>query len=233
MLSVIIISFNEEKNLPQLLSAIRNQSCLNYEVIVADNHSIDATRQIAHNYGALVVDGGLPGAARNRGAEAAKGDILLFLDADVDLPNEFFLRDIVAEFCEKDFGVATCSIHPVSDRKVDLFGHQAYNLFVQTTASFEPYAPGSCIIAKKSVHEAISGYNEKITFAEDSDYVKRGAKVSKFGFLKSVKILVSVRRLDRDGRFNIFIKYIMGGIYMKLHGPIENNIFNYTFGHKK
>lgn len=233
MLSIIIPSFNEAENLPKLLLSIDKQLFLDYEVIVADNHSIDTTRQIAIGFGAIVVDGGMPGPARNRGAEVAQGDLLLFLDADVVLPDEFFLQDMVSEFLQKDFGVATCNICPISNRTVDLFGHQAYNLFVQATASFDPYAPGFCMIAKKSVHEAINGFNEKITLGEDSDYAKRGSKIKKFGFLKSTKILVSVRRLDRDGRFNTFVKYIMCGIYMKIHGAPEKDIFKYTFGHKK
>lgn len=233
MLSIIIPTFNEEDNLPKLLQSIHKQLYYDYEIIVADNHSTDATRQIARNYGARVVDGGLPGPARNRGSEAAEGDILLFLDADVVLPNNRFLMDLVTEFIEKDFGVATCNIHPISNRKVDLFGHQAYNLFVRATANFEPYAPGFCMIAKASVHWAINGFNEKITLAEDSDYAKRAAKVEKFGFIKSTKILVSVRRLDRDGRLNTLMKYIMCGIYMKMYGAPEKDIFKYTFGHKK
>lgn len=234
MLSIIIPTLNEEKNLPKLLASIKKQSVsFNYEIIVADNHSTDATRGIAQYYGAKVVDGDLPGRARNLGAEAASGDILLFLDADVILSDKFFLQNMVSEFIEKDFGVATCAIHPLSDRTVDLFGHQVYNLFVQATAGFDPYAPGFCMIAKKSVHQAINGFNEKVTLGEDSDYAKRAAQVSKFGFLKSAKILVSVRRLDRDGRFNTLMKYIACGIYMKIYGAPEKDIFKYTFGHKK
>ena len=94
-LSIVIPTKNEENYLPRLLESIRSQVFSDYEVIVADAASTDRTREVAVKFGAKVVEGGLPGPGRNRGAEAAQGDRLLFLDADVVLPSEDFLSDML------------------------------------------------------------------------------------------------------------------------------------------
>ncbi len=52
-LSVAIITFNEEENLPAALEAIKD---IAQEIIVVDSHSTDKTREIAHSYGAKVYE---------------------------------------------------------------------------------------------------------------------------------------------------------------------------------
>jgi 4,4'-diaponeurosporenoate glycosyltransferase len=87
--SLIIPARNEAHNLPRLLDSIRAQPTLPLEVLVIDDHSTDATAEIATAHGARVIpaqplpDGwrGKPWAC-HQGALAAKGDLLLFLDAD-------------------------------------------------------------------------------------------------------------------------------------------------------
>jgi glycosyltransferase involved in cell wall biosynthesis len=58
-LSVIIPTRNEEDFLPRLLDGIVRQSQRPSEVIVADNHSSDRTREIAKEYGCIIVPGGI------------------------------------------------------------------------------------------------------------------------------------------------------------------------------
>lgn len=230
MLSIIIPTFNEEKYLPDLLASLQVQTYRDFEIIVADNNSYDHTRTIAVRAGAKIVQGGLPAYGRNRGADVAQGDWLLFLDADVILPFDF-LEKAMAEIEKQNLFVASCSITPLSDRSIDKLLHQAVNLAFQTTKYIYPHAPGFCIFIKKYYHQLIGGFNEKILLAEDSDYVLRASKLCKFNLLKNVCIPVSVRRLDKDGRFNIAIKYLAADVYRILIGPIETDIFNYQFGY--
>lgn len=231
MLSIVIATFNEEKLLPRLLASIKEQSFTDYEIIVADNYSTDRTRHIATKYGAKIVDGGLPGRSRNCGAAVAEGNIILFLDADVML-DEDFLQDVITEFRSKNYGIAACRITPISDRKLDKLIHSGYNGILLLTAGIRPFAPGFCIIAKRDAHVLMNGFDESILLGEDSDYAWRGGKIAKFGVVKSHNILVSVRRFDRDGRWNVLFKYILSGLYMMVIGKIKTDIFKYTFGHK-
>ena len=230
MLSIIIPTFNEAKLLPRLMTSLQKQSFRDFEIIVADNHSTDATRLIAQKAGAKLVDGGLPAIGRNNGAKLARGEWLLFLDADVVLPSDF-LEKAVKEIENSGFVAASCLIQPLSERKIDKFLHNAVNLYFKMTETIFPHAPGFCIFVKREVHELIGGFNEKIKLAEDHDYVFRISKVKNFGFLHSVRIPVSVRRLDRDGRLNISLKYLAVEAHLIVLGPIYSDIFNYKFGY--
>jgi glycosyltransferase involved in cell wall biosynthesis len=230
MLSIIIPTFNEEKYLPYLLESLQAQTFKDFEIIVADNDSKDATRSIASKAGARVVGGGMPARGRNTGAIAAQGEWLLFLDADVILPVDFLER-ATAEIREQNYTVASCLMDPLSDRKIDKYLHGAVNLFFRATKNIYPHAPGFCIFIKKECHQLVGGYNEKTMLSEDCDYVLNSSKICKFGLLEDVRIPVSVRRLDKDGRFNISIKFLAAEAYRILLGPINSNVFNYQFGY--
>jgi len=232
MLSVIIPTYNEGKYLPLLLSSLRNQTFKNFEIIVADARSKDRTRTIAEKAGCRVVEGGLPACGRNKGAAAAKGEWLLFLDADVILPVDF-LDKAMKEIKRRDLDVASAPIQPLSDKKIDKIFHEAYNVYAKATTMVYPHAPGFCIFAKKKIHRAIGGFDESLKLAEDHDYVARAGRVGKFRILKSVRIPVSVRRFDRDGRTKIAIKYLACEAHRLLLGPVSTDIFNYKFGHTK
>ena len=99
-LSIIIPTWNEEKYLPRLLDCIRNQTYKNYEIIVADANSKDNTRKIAKKFGCRITNGGLPAVGRNNGAKIAKGYFLIFIDADVQIENDF-LENSVNEINKK------------------------------------------------------------------------------------------------------------------------------------
>jgi glycosyltransferase involved in cell wall biosynthesis len=231
MLSIVIPTYNEAEFLPILLESIKKQTFKDYEVIVADAKSTDKTREIAGFYGCTVVDGGSPSVGRNRGADAAKGDIILFLDADVVLERKDFLKTTVWEFQKKDFAIATCIIVPMSDKKLDKYFHKFYNNYTKILRPFLPHAPGFCIFVKKSIHERIGGFDEKIKLAEDHDYAIRSAKCGKFGILESAPLSVSVRRFERDGRLSIACKYFLCEIYTITGKRVRTNLFNYTFGY--
>jgi len=230
-ISIVIPTLNEEKLLPILLESIKKQSGFKIELIVSDNNSTDNTRKIAKSYGAKIVDGGLPAKSRNNGAKAASNDIILFLDADVILPAPDFLKRTLFEFNKNDFGIATCEFYPISERIIDKLFHQVANFYLKKTHTLMPHIPGFCIFVKKNIHEKINGFDETLKLAEDHDYASRASKISKFGFLKSYPILVSVRRLERDGRFNILAKYALCEAHILLKGPIKSDIFKYTFGY--
>ena len=82
--SIIIPAHNEEKNIRKLLDSIKSQTFTDYEVIVVCDSCEDATESIAKEYGArtLNVDYHTDGLTRNAGIDIAKGEWLLFIDAD-------------------------------------------------------------------------------------------------------------------------------------------------------
>ena len=231
MLSIVIPAKNEEDNLPILLDSIRAQTLQPDEIIVADAQSTDRTREIAASYGAKVVEGGMIAYGRNRGAEAATCDIILFLDADVELRDKTFLEKSIHEFNERKLGLATCDVFPLTDAFIDHFLHKAYNKYVRAWGSVFPHAPGFCMFVRRDLHIKNHGFDETIVFCEDHDYAQRFTDVGTFGILKSTKIPVSIRRMDRDGRLKIAMKYLLAELHLAFVGPIRSDKFHYTFGH--
>lgn len=91
-LSFIIPAFNEEKFLPHALSSINRfvPESLPYEIVVADNGSQDNTVNIAKGHAEVFVDDtATVGGLRNRAVEKTKGEVLIFLDADILLTEEW------------------------------------------------------------------------------------------------------------------------------------------------
>lgn len=221
-LSIVIPTKNEEVNLPRLLTSIKEQTYKDYEIIVADAGSKDKTLELAGSFGAKVVEGGLPGPGRNKGAKAALGHTILFLDADVVLVSPKFLEDNLEEMKRKGACVATAKVKPLTRNPVDRALHEIYNGYTIATERVMPHAPGFCIFVKKHVHDEIGGFDETVVFAEDHDYVQRAEKAGyRFRILRSHPIAVSVRRLEKDGRLSTAIKYTLAELRMMGGGSFK------------
>ena len=226
MISIIIPAFNEERYLPRLLECIKKQSYNDYEVIVADANSTDKTAKVAKKYGCRIVKGGMPAVGRNNGAKAAKGNILLFLDADVQVDKNF-LEKALDEYDSRKLDIAGCYLTPDSKNAFDRLGHSILNGWFFVMQYAWPHMVGQCIFSRKTIHKKLNGFDESILFAEDNDYVKRGSKFGKFRILNSVRITASTRRFKYENRFVLALKYLLCPFYRIIFGEIRTNIFKY------
>jgi glycosyltransferase involved in cell wall biosynthesis len=142
MLSIITPTYNEEKYLPLLLESLKQQDFKDYEIIIADNNSKDRTGEIAKRYGCRIVPGGLPARGRNSGAKAAKGEMLLFLDADIVLPKGF-LKKSLSEFWRRNLNIASYSIVPKTTKQIIKRGFDVfYNWPASLSQNFLPHGDG-------------------------------------------------------------------------------------------
>lgn len=96
MISVIVPVYNEEKDIEQCLNSLDGQKGTNFETIVVDDGSTDSTPKILKrfkpkNYSLMTLkqNHNGAGAARNKAANKAKGDILVFVDADMTFEKDF------------------------------------------------------------------------------------------------------------------------------------------------
>ncbi|MBC7265034.1 MAG: glycosyltransferase [Chloroflexi bacterium] len=101
--SVVIPAYNAAATIAECLTALNAQSLprTDYEVIVVDDGSIDDTADIAARYGARVLrqaNSG-PAAARNRGVNEARADIVLFTDSDC-VPSPEWLEEMIGPFAD-------------------------------------------------------------------------------------------------------------------------------------
>ncbi len=91
LISVIIPVRNAALYLKRCLAGLADSSFTDFEVVVVDDGSTDSTRSIAQRFGVVLLSMGKssgPAAARNVGAKKARGEILLFVDADVVLHSD-------------------------------------------------------------------------------------------------------------------------------------------------
>lgn len=100
IITVIVPVRNDPQRLSRCLAALSQSTCRSMEVLVMDDASTDDTPKVAGELGANVVRmerRGGPGVARNKGAELAKGQYVMFVDADVCVHPQTVER-VVAHF---------------------------------------------------------------------------------------------------------------------------------------
>lgn len=228
LVSIVIPALNEKHYLPHLLRDLKRQTYRPIEIIVADAGSTDGTREIAESMGAKVVDGGRPAEGRNRGARASRGEYLIFLDADTRVRSDFVERAI-REFDREYYESATFRFQPISSFRIDHLLFRMTNILIRASSRLYPYAPGFGIMATRRIFRRIGGFDESVYLAEDHDFVRRASRIARFGVISSTPIRVSVRRLDKEGRINLILKYMKAEIYRFFRGKVDREIVDYEF----
>lgn len=232
MISIVIPAYNEEKFIGTLLESLATQEIDEpLEVVIADARSKDKTREVAANWRdkfskLIIVDGGLPAIGRNKGARASSGDPIVFLDADMELPDRSFLARNVGYFRLRGLGAATTKLMPQSGKWVDRMMVGSYNLLLRPATLVRPLG-SMCIVASREVFEKTGGYPEDVIMAEDHDFVLKCSKISKYGILP-VATYFHVRRFDKEGRWGLALMYLKATAMRVFRGPIRK--FDYEFG---
>jgi glycosyltransferase involved in cell wall biosynthesis len=224
---VVVPTLNEARHLPTLLDSLARQTLPAHEVLVADAGSVDGTVDAARAAGAVVVPGGLPGAGRNEGARRATGDWLLFLDADVRLPEDA-LETALREMAREGFDSASCWFVPDSaDRFLRLNHWLSSHYFRLSSRLGWPHSIGAFILVSKAMHDAIGGFDLGIKVAEDQDYVRKLAEAGRYGFLRRPVVEIAARRFQKEGSFWMSLKWIGIEIHRLVFGEIRGEYFRY------
>lgn len=195
-ISVIIPAHNEERYLGATLEALDRQSYRAKEVIVVANGCTDETVRVAQPAcdRCLVLPEKNLGKARNLGARAAEGPLLLFLDADTTLEPEA-LRRIGEQFLASD-AAGTLRARPDSPR---LACHLIYVLknFLHRWALH----PGSSgvILCWQQHFVRVGGFDEGLEVRENSDLIHRLKEHGRYRFIGETTATTSMRRYEQRG----------------------------------
>ncbi len=182
-LSVIIPCFNAADTIAVQLEALANQYWSEpWEVIVSDNGSTDETVAIAKQYQEkmphlqIVDSSDQQGAAhaRNVGALAAVGEAFAFCDADDELAPGWVAAmgkalakyDFIA--CQREYKKLNEPWTLKYRRRAQLA--QLTGLQEYSYPPYLPYASSSTLGVRRSVHEAIGGFDETMLKLQDTDY---------------------------------------------------------------
>lgn len=212
--SIIIPALNEEKYLPKLLNDLAKQTYQDFEVIVVDGNSDDQTSTKAKEFSkdisplkVLTSPERNVSIQRNMGAKTSQGEYLIFSDADNRLP-KYFLEGIHYQLMFKPTDVFTCWVLPETNNQKDKTIATSLNLLLEAgLLSKNPNALGAMIGCKKSVFKKTTGFDPKIGFAEDTDFVRRTYKEGcSFRVIHNPRFIVSLRRYHSHGTFNVIQK---------------------------
>ncbi len=213
-ISVIIPSLNEEKYIGKALSGFDDQTMRDFEIIVVDHNSKDKTVQIAKRYG-RVINEPRPGIAlaRNTGAKHAKGDILIFMDADTK-PCPHLIKSYYDAF-QDDIVGATGPIFPLEKTsRLTSFSFKFVSVFLIRLSMLvrRPSMIGSNIAVRRSVFNKIRGFDKKLKTYEDWEFSSRLRKQGKIVYIKGAVAYTSVRRVKEWGIWG-YAKYHIGNIF--------------------
>ena len=182
MISVVIPLYNKEKQIAYTLQSVQNQTFQDFEIVIVDDGSTDdsiievekfsdSRIRLIHQENAGVA------AARNRGIEEAKGDLIAFLDADDEWKPEYLATQHHLSQKYPDCSVFVCNYEfrsidgrttfPVI-RKLPFVEEDGIlsNYFEVASCSNPPICSIS-IVAKKQAIQAIGGFPVGIKSGED------------------------------------------------------------------
>lgn len=208
--SVVIPAHNEEKYIGRCLRAVI--SAAKYvrpdmvEIIVVANRCSDRTCSVARYYGARVLanDDKCIAAVRNTGINAARGEIVVTVDAD-SLMTKYSLLEIRKLLRSGEY--IGGGANPKFDRAS--LGIALSSLYV--AANLLPvmlknggYLSGAMFWFYKRDFDTIGGFDESLVSLEDMDFAKRLKKLGdrrgkRYGTLKRSYVLTSSRKFDQFG----------------------------------
>lgn len=225
-ISVVIPTWNEAAWLPRLLKNLDRLTGVD-EVIVADNDSDDGTGDIAKRHSAKLVGGGRPGVARNTGAAAAAGDIVVFIDADTLISQDVvhLLKAHLSNTNVVAVHFRTCPITRGIFRRSCYMVMDAY--FRLLSLAGLTFGVGSFIAVKKHAFEQVDGFNEGVQAAEDLDLLRRLGRIGKVKYETSVPVYVSSRRFDVENVLLYVIKCLLWA-FLRLAGT-ERSLIPYAW----
>jgi glycosyltransferase involved in cell wall biosynthesis len=197
-------AFNESKLVQRAVHAARaaleamgprGHGC---EVIVCDNASTDGTADLAREAGASVVQEPVRqiARARNRGAAAARGEWLVFIDADSTPSPALFtelLKAISDPGCLGGGALISLESAPLGGRILT----EVWNVISRITH----WAPGSFLFCRAEAFREVGGFNEELFVSEELDLSRRLKRLAKqrgqqFVILARERLVTSARKLE-------------------------------------
>ena len=219
MVSTIIPTLNEEDYLEKCLISLKNQEgCENFEIIVVDGGSSDATVKIAKRHADKIVTSleKSPSIQRNLGAKMATGSLLAFIDADT-VASKFWLKSIIETFQDQSIAGVTGPLFPLEKIK-RLYLYNLTNTLQKILVRINyPLFWGASCAFRTNAFWKIEGFDEKLLTSEDHDISLKIRKIGKVVFDDSIRAFTSHRKfLENESKAVFFyIKDILEYFFLR------------------
>jgi glycosyltransferase involved in cell wall biosynthesis len=229
--SIIVPTYNEEHFIEKCLRSIIKQdiSRSEFEVIVSDGASTDKTNNIAEKLADRIIVNEKKGASvqRNYGAQHAKGEILVFIDADTYLDHNF-LEAIKEQFGDKNVVAVAGIAYPSDGELLQRFVYRATYILMQVLHSINlSLFPAMCVAYRRQTFESAGGFREDFTTLEDLDLSKRVSKLGVTKIATRAHAFTSTRRIHKHlmttVAYHIFcdIRYLLTGKGPRRYPKVE------------
>jgi glycosyltransferase involved in cell wall biosynthesis len=217
MISFVVPAHNEQACLPATLAAIHasarelNQE---YEIIVVDDASTDATAEIARAQQARVVSVNHRqiAATRNSGARAANGDRIFFVDADTTI-NPRTLREALSAM---DRGAVGGGGAVWIDQKEEL---PLYGRIIPILLIIFPkligFSGGAFMFCTREAFQATGGFDERLYWSEEGAFTMALRREGRF-FVPWRPVLTSGRRLRKTSGGELLL-----GVFRLMLSPVK------------
>jgi glycosyltransferase involved in cell wall biosynthesis len=185
--SVLIPVYNGEKFLVRCLGALKKSIYKRFEIIVIDDQSTDASREISLANGAKVVTmekRGGPAAARNLGSTMARGDILFFVDADVVIKPDSISR-VVEDFQNHPEIAAVFGSYDEEPAEKNFFSQykNLYHYFVHQRSNPEAATFwAGCGAVRTQAFKSSGGFDDKLYTIPSIEDIELGYRLRARGY---------------------------------------------------
>lgn len=212
--SIIIPTYNEEKNIARTLYYISNQTLPRekYEIIVVDGGSEDKTVEVALRYADKVITQKRRGVggARNDGAEIASGRILIHTDADVVVERDWIER-ILNKFSNGVVAVCGPDEPLENDLKLRLL-YIIINIISYIAAKLGlVWTRGTNTAVLKEAFLLIGGYKD-YPICDDGELGIRLKKIGKVIYANDIRVKASTRRFKKHGILKVLVEWARGDV---------------------
>ncbi|MBN2075092.1 MAG: glycosyltransferase [Dehalococcoidales bacterium] len=205
MISIVIPAHNEEMYLPECLDSLKKQDYTgDYEIIVADNGSTDQTTVIARNFGAKVIPCFKEKSviyARQAGAEAALGEIIVQADADTVYPKDW-LSKIVEHFNNNPDIVAVAGRYiyrePPSWANIEYFLKSMLNRLTILFFGRPMIISGATFAFRRNEFLSGDGYLGLSCYPDQFGISSRLSEKGRVHYDKNICVLTSSRRVQKS-----------------------------------
>jgi len=217
LMSVIIPTLNEEKRLRKALDSLKKQTFQNYEVVIADGGSTDSTEEIAIEYGCKFVD--VPktrphdvSTAKNVGVDAADGDAIFLLDADMYLdPNAFEVID--EKYDDPTVVGVALKVLPSDSTLFEILYYELNNVmaYIGNAVGIQELSYFSCHSYRTDAFKEVGGFRTDLLACEDLDISLRARYLGKYVVTHQAVLWTDPRRLrewSNTGYATRYLKYL-------------------------
>jgi len=173
--SIIIPTYNEEDCIERCIKAVLNQNHKDLEVILVDDGSTDKTAEIAKRYPIKIVKGkhGGNSAAKNFGWKKAKGDVVIFIDADMVIHPKYVYETLK---CYEDKKIGGTTHIESRFNKKPSFIARMLTLRKIIGELMDPICVKAC---RRNFINTIGGFNSNLGYFDDWEL---GMRIKKEGY---------------------------------------------------